>query len=261
MKGFAIGAYDFLNLSLNLSNPAYPNLNFNITNDIGFIAGTAVSLLPDDIFRIGFVAKRITRYGARLPIGPSILATLNNSQLQAMVNNYGTGYGLDAGVLIELPVASRPTFSFVWHDIGQTRILPISGTSAPPPMENNAVAGFAMNFKSALVDIRPAIEFRHANLGSEQLGKRLHMGLEIQLPGLALRGGANQGYYTAGFGLNMNYLKIEAATYGVELNTYPGQLEDRRYILQVTLDFNFDPSFNFGNGSGAGRPPKSFQRR
>jgi hypothetical protein len=160
-----------------------------------------------------------------------------------------------------LPMSSKPTFSFVWQNLGQTRFTPLTG-SAPPPMDNNAIAGFAMNFESALIDIRPAIEFRHINLRDEQLGKRLHLGLEIALPGITIRAGANQGYYTAGLGFDMKYFRLEAATYGVELDTYPGQQEDRRYLVQMTLDFNFDPSFNFGSGaSGGGRPSKSFQRR
>jgi hypothetical protein len=261
MRDFAIAGYDFFNLSINLNNPAYPNLNFNVTNDVGIIAGTAVSLLPDDVLRLGVAIKRISRYGARLPIGPSTLATLSNSELQAMVNNSGAGYGLDLGMLVELPVAGRPTLSFVWQNVGQTKFTPLSG-SAPPPMDNNAIAGFAMNYESALVDVRPAIEYRHINLKEEQIGKRLHLGVEIAFPGFAIRAGANQGYYTAGVGIDLKYFRLEAATYGVELDTYPGQLEDRRYMVQMTLDFNFDPSFSLGgNGSGSDRPSKSFQRR
>jgi hypothetical protein len=54
-----------------------------------------------------------------------------------------------------------------------------------------------------------------------------------------------------GIGIDLDYLRIDAATYGVELDDYPGQREDRRYILQVTLDLNFDLNLGFG-GSGKG---------
>lgn len=262
MKDFAVAAYDYLNMSFNLHDPAYANLTFNVTNDIGFISGFAFSVIPQDILRLGVVAKRVTRYGGRVPFGPSTLATLSNSQLTALVNNYGTGYGLDVGLLFEAPLGIHPIFSAVWHDIGQTKFIPVGSSSSPPPMDNEAVAGMSVLFDATVVKIRPAIDFKHINLQDEQLGKRIHMGVELQFPGLAIRGGASQGYYTAGVGIDLKYLQIDAATYGVELDTYPGQLEDRRYVLQFTIDLNFDPSFDLGPGSSSGgRGFRAYQRR
>ncbi len=257
MHDFAIAAYDYLNLSFNLHNPAYANLNFNITNDVGFLAGTALSLVPGDSMRVGFTMKRITRYGARLPFGPSTLATLSNTQLTQLAGNYGTGYGFDAGMLLELPIGVHPTLSAVWHDVGQTQFTPVAGTVKPPPMDNEAVLGYSMMFDAYVFKFIPAVDFKHANMQEEALGKRLHFGAEFQFPGLSLRGGANQGYYTAGVGLDLKYMKIDAATYGVELNTYPGQLEDRRYMVNITIDLNFDPSIDLTRTPGA----KVYQRR
>ncbi|MCC6278052.1 MAG: hypothetical protein IT289_09075 [Oligoflexia bacterium] len=260
MPNFAIAAYDSLNISFNLHNPAYSNVTMNLTNDFGIVTGAAYSFLPNDVFRLGVAVKRVTRYGARVPFGPSTLATLSNSQINALVNNYGTGWGLDSGLLIEVPVPGRPTFSAVWQDIGQTKFLPISGSVRPPPLDNNAVAGFGMDFDWGLVAFRPSIEFRHANLRDEQIGKKLHGGFELALPILTLRGGIHQGYWTAGVGYDMKYLQIEAATYGVEMNVYPGQKEDRRYLVNIILDLNMDPTFGTSGKPGRARP-SPYQRR
>jgi hypothetical protein len=273
MRDFALIGYDNFNLNFNLHNPAYPNLTFSLTDDVGIVGGFAASLLPNDAFRLGVAVKRISRYGGRVPFGPSTLATLSNAQLTSMINNAGTGYGLDSGLLLELPGPTHATFSAVWHNIGQTKFTLLTGTTPPPPMDDNAVAGFSMLFDAKVFTFQPSIEYQHINLSqSEQLGKLIHAGAELTLVGgLSIRGGVNQGYYTAGLGINLSYMQIDLATYGVELDTYPGQLEDRRYMLQLTIDLNMDPSFDIfggrggasgdGSGTGTGAVGRGYQRR
>ncbi len=258
MRGFAMAGYDYFNLSFNLHNPAFSNVTMNATNDVGFNSGFAFSLIPDAL-RFGVVVKRVTRYGGRIPFGPATLASLSNSYITSLINNVGTGYGLDSGLLIELPYGIKPSFSFVWHDIGQTRFIPNPGSLAPPVMDDEAVAGFSATVDATVVKIRPAIDFKHINIPEEQIGKRIHVGTELEFPGLAVRFGANQGYYTAGVTLNFKYVKFEAATYGIEVGAYPGQTEDRRYIGTFTIDLNMDPSFDFSSTAGA--RPRAFQRR
>jgi hypothetical protein len=73
-----------------------------VINDFGIVTGIGASLIPN-VLKLGFAVKRVTRYGGRVPFGPSTLATLSNSQLTALVNNYGVGWGMDAGLLLELP--------------------------------------------------------------------------------------------------------------------------------------------------------------
>jgi hypothetical protein len=55
----------------------------------------------------------------------------------------------------------------------------------------------------------------------------------------------------------LGLLKLDLATYGVEMGEYPGQLEDRRYALQLTLELGLDMGLGFlgssGSGAGGGR--------
>jgi hypothetical protein len=109
-----------------------------------------------------------------------------------------------------------------------------------------------MKFSGGLIDITPALDYRYANRTDIELGKKIHAGVEVALPLLTLRAGLNQGYYTAGVGLNLGLIHVDAATYGVELGAYPGQQEDRRYVAQFTFQLGFDPGrFGLG-GSGSG---------
>jgi hypothetical protein len=256
---FAFAGYDAFNLSFNLHNPAYSNLDLSVTNDVGLVGGFAMNLLPSNALTLGFAAKRVTRYGGRVTFGPSTLATLVSTPLTSLSGNYGTGYGGDAGLNLQLPVAASPTFSAVWHNIGQTHFVQTSGTSALPALDNEIVFGFGMAIHFPATVIRPAVDFKHYNMWDEQLGKRLHAGLEIELPALSLRAGLNQGYYTLGVGIDFKYFLLDLATYGVELATYPGQLEDRRYVLQLTIDFNFDISLA-GGAKQNGVSPSYYRR-
>jgi hypothetical protein len=88
--------------------------------------------------------------------------------------------------------------------------------------------------------------------------------LEFDLPLLTLRTGYYQGYYTAGVGLDMGVLALDAATYGVELGEYPGQLEDRRYVAQMTIQIGLDGSFlslSGASGTAGGARRRLKQRR
>jgi hypothetical protein len=102
-----------------------------------------------------------------------------------------------------------------------------------------------------LITITPSIDVEYVDQSSIQLGNKLHAGVEVSLPLIDLRAGLNQGYYTAGVGLNLLFAQIDIATYGVELGAYPGQLEDRRYVAQITFDFGFDPGSFGGHGGGS----------
>jgi hypothetical protein len=86
-----------------------------------------------------------------------------------------------------------------------------------------------------------------------QLGKKIHMGIELGLPLLTLRAGLYQGYYSYGVGLDLGLVQIEAASWGTELGEYPGQLESRRYMAQLTMRIGFDLGLKPGGGSSSGK--------
>ena len=49
--------------------------------------------------------------------------------------------------------------------------------------------------------------------------------------------GLNQGYWTAGFGARMAWFQLDLATWGEEVGADSQPKEDRRYILELALDF------------------------
>ncbi len=248
--GLAVGAFAGLDAGANLSNPAYPVMELQYAADYGFTAGLGFDLVPG-VFKSGVVARRITRVGTAVPIGVSTLATLDAGELAREFKNRGSAYGLDLGFALTVPSPVQPVVSFTWKNIGETTFRREAGNRAPSRIGSEMILGAALEVDAALVTITPSLDYKHANRDDVQLGKKIHLGLEVGLPLIDIRAGLNQGYYTLGAGVNLGLLRVDAATYGVELGEYPGQLEDRRYVVQVAFDIGFDPgSFGLG-GSGA----------
>jgi hypothetical protein len=238
---FAAAIYDSFNLSADLSNPALPSFQVDFVNDYGIATGFGLDLAPG--FSVGVAVKRINRIGSSAVIPVSALANLTDTALRSELDNRGLGYSLDFGTSITFPTPVKPTLSFVMKNLGDTQFTLDKGTKNPPTDKGEMIAGLSLEMEVPGVTVIPVIEMKNiASTETIALGKKIHTGLELQLPALALRGGLYQGYYTAGVGLNLGIINLDVATYGVELGEYPGQHEDRRYVLELTIDFGFDPS-------------------
>jgi hypothetical protein len=61
----------------------------------------------------------------------------------------------------------------------------------------------------------------------------VHLGGETHWRSLAGRLGFNQGYLSAGIGLDVHYFTLDFATYGEEIGLNAGTMEDRRFILTL----------------------------
>jgi hypothetical protein len=262
---FIVGAYARNNLSFTLTNPALPYLDTNLYSDLVLFGGTGVQIIPQ-IFEIGFMAKRITRYASAGDITASTLAHLDSDFIETTSNQTGVAYGVDVGAKLTLPGDWHPSVGFAWQDIGDTKFSFSATNPAPQTIENrmNLALGMEKDF-FGVAKLRPAVEFKMLNGSSTdvQIGKKLHAGLELELPILTLRGGFNQGYYTYGASFDFWFFQVDAASYAVELGEYVGQQEDRRYIIQLTMDFGVDPKsgdwFNFSKYRQSARRLK--QRR
>ncbi len=105
-----------------------------------------------------------------------------------------------------------------------------------PRTFNLGVSGKKENF---IKGARSLVAFELTDIGNNKNGslfRLIHMGGELTFwDWLFVRGGINQGYLTAGVGIDIPLLKIDFATYGEEMSLNPGGLEDRRYALRVSI--------------------------
>ncbi len=243
MPNFGIGVYDSGYVGLELKDPILPYFDINYINDYGVILGGSFPIGPTSHF--GITAKRITRAGTNQEIGVSQFADGQTTQIQSNMNRRGTGYGAALGFVWEIPVPLNPVVSGVWKDVGTTSFLKETGIEKPPRILDERILGVAAGFDFPVFGMTAAIDYKHINALGENVGKKVHMGLEFDLPFIDIRGGFSQGYYSLGASLDLFILQIDMAYYGVELGEYPGQDQDRRFQIALTMDMGFDPSFKF----------------
>lgn len=253
-----VAGFGSFHMSVTMNNPPYPTMAIRAYADYGEAAGFAFDLVPKAV-TLGLAARYDTRYGSEVPLGPGLVADMNTSTLTDQLYNGGYGFGADAGIVATLPTPIKPTFSLVYKNIGYTSFYPVSGAAAPPRIPQELIVGAGASWDTLLLSIRPAVDFKHLDMDNEQIGKKIHAGLEIALPIISVRGGFYQGYYTLGGGVDLGFLRVDAADYGVEMGEYPGQDEDRRYMVQARLEIEFDADFHFDFKKAASRRLK--QRR
>jgi len=243
MPYFGLSVYDSGFLGFELKDPILPYFDMNYINDYGLVIGGAFSVGPSSYF--GFTAKKITRMGTNEQVGVSNFLTGDTSDIQSNLNRRGNGYGADLGFVWELPVPLNPVISGVWKDVGGTVFLKEAGIEKPPKIAEEKILGVAAGFDLTVFGMTAAIDYKHIDTAKEPLGKKLHMGLEFDLPLIDIRGGFGQGYYSMGASLDFFLFQLDFAYYGVEIGEYPGQDEDRRIQLALCMDLGFDPSFKF----------------
>jgi hypothetical protein len=254
MPFFSAAYYIDYDVGLMVENPVSPTITLNYVKDTGIAFGTAFSMGP--FLQMGFVGRRVTREGTRAEYGPSVIADIaaGNSDPDVIFDNLenkGVGYGLDMGMNLTIPTPVQPTLSFVWKNIGNTKFTLDEGTKAPPTEKQEWVLGGSLMVDAWLAHIAPSLEFKHMNDDQTQLGKKVHLGLEVGIPFIDLRVGLNQGYLSYGVGLDIGPIRIDAASWGVEMGGYPGQLEARQYMVQAAIRLGLD--FGFGSNVGGGK--------
>ncbi|MCB0377049.1 MAG: hypothetical protein KDD33_01025 [Bdellovibrionales bacterium] len=238
--GLTFGAYGLVDAVFDVHNPVFPNIDSNYRVDYGFLAGWGMNLIPE-MLDIGLLGRRVTRTGGHIPIGVSTIATLSSDAIQDEFSQTGTGYAFDWGATLTFPGALKPTIAFTWRDMGNTKYYGGLGQATPAPTQQEHILGLGLTFDTLLMSIKPALDFRYLNDSDMQIGKKIGVGVEISWPLIDVRAGLHQGYYALGASFDLWFFRVDAATYGQELGEYPGQLEDRRYMLQFSLDFGIDP--------------------
>jgi hypothetical protein len=255
---FGVGAYTDSQTHLMLHNPAFPQFDTTFLSDYGLVVGGAFPLGPTSYGGITF--KRITRWGGEQDIDLGVIAGGNLSSIADQFQNKGNGYGIDLATQTTIPVPLfNPTFSLVWQDVGSTAFTKSAGADAPPRIHDNLSFGISTLTDLPGLDWTMGFEYRHITESEYPLGQKLHFGTEVSLPFIDLRGGINQGYATYGAGINLLFIRLDAAMYTEEVGAYPGQTPQNRVEIGLSLDLSFDADFKLTNSEGKKRKLK--QRR
>ena len=196
------------------------------------VSGAYAFTVKDNPLRVGLTAKMINRRLLDQQYSTFDLVQKDGIDLDDDLKS-GNGIGVDLGAIYSFPVFLEPSVGIAIQNIADTKLGDAGkieqqvnlGAAIYPPI------GFGK-----LVLALDVMDFTH-QLGSDNdLGKRLHLGVEYRLPIIiGIRAGLHQGYPSYGFTVDFWVLKLDYAYYTEEIGAFAGQRKDRRHVAQLQL--------------------------
>jgi hypothetical protein len=232
--GVMVGVLAQATLDAEIRNPTWPEADMDYVYDRGLVAGVG-GRIPFLDLRLGATLKYISRSSLNEVYTATDIASDDFEDEFDDDMKEGSAVALDLGVIYQLP-----WIEWVDTDVGFTiQHLPEMQFGDAQNQETQANIGVAAKKGFGGFTVVGALDYvdlTHAIGEDRDIPKRLHMGVELQLPLiLSLRLGLNQGYLTYGFSADLWALKLDFAGYTEEAGAYAGQRDDRRYVGQISL--------------------------
>ena len=232
--GAMVGGIAQATIDLEVRNPVWPEAHVDMVADRGLLGGFGAKL-PLTGLRAGASLKIISRDSLEEVYTATDIASDDFENQFEDDQKSGSGVALDLGAIYSMPFVS-----VVDLDVGlSVQNVPSMNMGDAKDMDTQANLGFAVKKQFLKFSLLGAVDY--VDLGNSydednDFGKRLHMGVEFQLPMiLSVRAGLNQGYYTLGATVDVWVFRFDVATYAEEVGAYAGQREDRRYVGQITI--------------------------
>jgi hypothetical protein len=215
--------------------------------DIGPAITFGRTFLEDDSLAVGVTGHFAYRLSSRSPY--TVLDLLNGTSFSPKdVGGEGTDIDFDIGATKKLnwhPADMDLEVALAVDDVlggryNGTLLHPVNAPNRPQFAYRGFGGGISVHRNDVFFLHDPVIALEASDIGTRnQYGsfyRTLHLGGETRLIGVLLaRLGLNQGYFTAGVGIDLRVLTIDVATYGEELGLNAGDMQDRRYALRVAL--------------------------
>ncbi len=236
--GIGVFAKNVVDAEVNLAGDEF---TYDYTNDYAIVAGFNFRFW-DGIIKVGANGRVVNRTEVRRD---DILTTETGLTLNNLAAS-GIGVASDAGLILTLPVASLPSISGVYRDLGGTNYSLRDGmfmTTANDPARTKSTLDTALSFQPILGKRTRSIwslELRDAlNVEEEKdIMRRAHFGVELNVAdAFFLRAGMNQRYWSAGFELSTGNYQFQVASYGEDIGADEAPVEDRRYVAKFAFRF------------------------
>lgn len=243
ITNFGFGLYGSYTTSAEL-NDAQTLMDMFYRNDFAFVFGFNFRLF-DGRIKFGVNARAINRIEID---DDAVDATSTNLTVDTMASE-GFGVASDVGLIMTAPWQWLPTLAAVYRDVGNTNYRMGDGyfmnSATRPEITKSSLdvglsiqpiigKGNRMTISAELKDVLANVELP----ADDAVSRRMHYGMEFNFKDVFfIRGGMNQGYWTAGIEIAMFNYQLQAATYGEEIGTVTTELEDRRYVGKFSWRF------------------------
>lgn len=243
--GFAFGI--LVNNQTNLMLRSHAEVEMQSVLDAGPAFGVAHRFL-DGKLNVGLNLRAIYRLSVDRVLGVSDFTQTGKKLNFQSLGTQGAGFDGDLGALYKLPFSYRfikgVSVGASLNNFMQSHYVDfagdvVSGVRGQPPRNNRVInTGVRADFTdfSLFRNTLLAIEFQDVGSTNKlySTAKKIHVGAETTMfDFFAIRAGLNQGYLSGGLGFDLPIVNINVATYGEELGSNAGQLEDRRVLLNL----------------------------
>lgn len=237
--GIGLGALGVAEVNTDIINAKrFPELRTDTRATYGGVIGLGYKL-PGDLIQIGTGLKLLSRQAVIKTFDAEALTDENYDIADDLKD--GFGYGYDFGLILhpgELGILKpvqflKPAVGLSFQNAGD-----IEFGDAGKEVGNLAV-GIAFRPNFWILETTLAADFNFLNeLNRYDLSQLYHIGAEIRFPKiLSLQVGTQQEAITAGIGLDLWFIEINAATYVEEIGAFAGQDPDRRFAVQLAWAF------------------------
>lgn len=233
VPGFLFGGWDYLSSSVQYRDPVIPRLEVDFRNDFGLITGFAFGT-----HQVGFGAS--VRYIRRRSVFEDLSASslLEGVALLNALQAKGEGWGFNLGFQARHNQGIHHYgFGIAVEDVRGTKFRS-KNISIPAPLkqESQLNLGGVYSLKSSAAEARVLLDVKRVLDAELSNTKKVHLGLEVDLPATEVRLGIFQGYWTAGLTVHvLPLLQLDLVTYGEEFGASSGQSVNRFYLIGMTL--------------------------
>jgi hypothetical protein len=229
-----IGALGSASFDTEIRNPAWPQADVDYVQDLAALGGVGFQV-PATGLRLGASVKMVQRTSLTNTYTAADIADENFEDRIEQDQETGSGISMDVGAIYTLPF-----WKIVDTDLALVvQNLPQMDMGDAKDMKSQTNFGLAVSKSFAKFRLVGALDYHDIFMNLEEdndIGKRLHLGLELKMPVFfSVRAGLNQGYWSAGASLDFRLVRIDFASYAEEVGAYAGQREDRRYVGQITI--------------------------
>jgi hypothetical protein len=241
LRNFGIGLYNRYQTDAFVDSTS-SQYNFRHRNDLAVVMGFNIPIWEGRI-KLGVTGRGVNR----TEVDRTDLPTNSTGLAISNLATSGFGVGADVGLMFTAPVRWLPTLAAVYRDVGNTSYsysdgLFLDTATDPETTPGTLDVGFSVQpifgknnrflLSAELRDVMVKLEDKDTE---DELTRRLHYGFEVNFKDIFfLRGGMNQGYYTAGLELAVMNYQLQFATYGEEVGTRDNEKEDRRYVAKFS---------------------------
>jgi hypothetical protein len=227
---FGIGLFTAGRVQVKADRGVYePRVSFSVSDDIVALAGGAMPLGRFDV-SVGATVKGIWRRETTDDLAATEVADFDFNDVIDRLESAEPGFAIDLGAMWRRP-ESRLSIGVVGRNLGI-----VAGDAIASELDFGT-AWRAYEGRGALRSVLLAADFVDAAGFDDAVGNRIHLGAEVRLPILSIRGGFNQGYPAFGASIGSRVFTIDYAFFGRELGEFPGSEGQYLHAVEAKLGF------------------------